>query len=201
MDCNTGICQQLLHHIAEIYGPNYSSYIQENDSMRHIQQFIALLFILFFVGTQIPLFAAADQIETVAPGTATGRIKINAQGFLIKHAYARKSITDKEYKDKADYIILLTNRPFPEDFSKIDRFDINRYATRYDLQGLLIGVNKDRQLVFVDILRVRTNIDQVQFKSSANEDDSIEGRVYTNVQEQDFRLKYEIDVTFNVTPR
>jgi hypothetical protein len=165
--------------------------------MKRIQPLIAILSVLFFVVIQIPLFAAAEPIETVAPGTASGRIKINAQGFLLKYAVARKSITEKEYKDKADYVILLTNRPFPEDLSTIDRFEMTRYATRYDLQGLLIGVNKDRQLVFADILRVRTNAARILFKPSSNEDDSIEGRIYTNGQEQDFRLKYEIDVTFS----
>ncbi|HSE43164.1 MAG TPA: hypothetical protein VLH08_20570 [Acidobacteriota bacterium] len=167
--------------------------------MRRIHQLIGILTILFLT-IQNPLFAATDPYESLPPGKATGRIKVNAQGFLIKYAYARKSIAEKEDKDKADYIILLTNRTFPEDFSKIDRFEISRYAARYDLQGLLIGVNKDRQLVFADILRLRSITGSVEFKPSSNEDDLIEGRLYTNGQQQYLHLKYEIDITFSTKP-
>jgi hypothetical protein len=139
-----------------------------------------------------------DPSESITPGTATGRLKVNDQAFFIKYAYARKSLAEKEDKDKAAYVILLTNRPFPEDFSKIDRLEINRYVSRYDLQGLIIGINENRDLVFADILRVRSIIGRVDFESTSNAEGLIKGTLSTEGQQRIFDLKYEIDVTFSV---
>jgi hypothetical protein len=165
--------------------------------VRHIHQLFTIVSILFLIAAGNTLTAETDSSESLGPGKATGRIKIDEQGFLIKHVYARKSIVGKEDKDKAEYVILLTNRPFPEDFSKIDRLDINRYVARYDLNGLIIGLDANRDLVFADILRVRSITGSLNFRLLSDENGVIEGRLFTNGQQQYFGLKYEIDVTFS----
>jgi hypothetical protein len=129
--------------------------------------------------------------ELVA-GTASGKLKVNVQTFKMKYAYARTQ-SDGE----AAYLVLLTNRPFPLDLSKIVRFELNKYAVRYDFQGVAFGIDKNQQLVFIDILRAPKMISSCEFQIEPEKDGSIEGRVYTNGEIRYFRNRVEFDLKFN----
>jgi hypothetical protein len=135
--------------------------------------------------------------DPLVPGTATGQLTVDNQTFNIKHAYVKRT---KDEKDKPAFLVLLTDRNFPEDLSRLDRLDLNKYAARYDLRGLVIGIDENHKLFFIDILRVTTITGTAQFKPSSTEPGVIEGRVYTNGQKQFFNNKFEFDISFSVKP-
>jgi hypothetical protein len=163
--------------------------------MKRNYRFILGIFIVFF------LFhvknSSSEISEALKPGTSTGQLTVNNQTFNIKHAYVKKT---KAEKDEIAFLVLLTNRPFPEDLSTLNRIDLNKRAQRYDLQGVVIGLDKNQSLSFTDILRLRTITAAVKFDSSTNESGSIEGRLYTNGEKQFLNDKFEIDITFSAKP-
>lgn len=162
---------------------------------------IFIIFILLFV-IQIGIgnTSTSNSSASVEPGTASGKLKVNGQAFFIKHAYAKKTKYRQDDTNKTSFLVLLTNRPFPEDLSKLDRLDLNRFANRYDIQGVVIGIDENQHLLFTDILRLRIITGAVKFKPSANEESLIEGRLYTEGEKQFFNDKFEFDITFSVKP-
>jgi hypothetical protein len=127
------------------------------------------------------------------PGMATGKLSVNVQTFKMKYAYARRQSEGSE----AAYLVLLTNRPFPQDLSKIVRFELNKYAVRYDLEGVAFGIDNNQQLVFIDVLRAPKMILTAEFQFDPEKEGSIEGRVYTNGEVRYFRNKVQFDLRFN----
>lgn len=166
---------------------HYFNHMRANP-LRIIFAILCLVFLLqnnYFAATPEP----SDELK---PGTAAGKLKVNIQTFKMKYAYARRQ-NDSE----AEYLVLLTNRPFPPDLSKIVRFELNKYAVRYDLQGVALGIDKNQQLVFIDVLRAPRMISSSEFQIEPEKDNSIEGRVYTNGEIRYFRTKVEFDLKFN----
>lgn len=154
---------------------------------------IFTIFCLVFLLQNENNFAAnLPPSEEMAPGTAAGKLSINVQTFKMKYAYARR-----QSEGEAAYLILLTNRPFPQDLSKIVRFELNKYAVRYDVQGVAFGVDKNQQLVFIDILRAPRMLSSAEFQIEPENEGSIEGRVYTNGEVRYFRNKVKFDLKFN----
>jgi hypothetical protein len=158
--------------------------------MKQKHRFIFLILIVLFL-TSSGTVISSDLPE---PGTASGELKVNSQAFYIKHAYVKKT------KDSG-YLVLLTNRPFREDLSKLDRLDLNKYANRYDIQGVAIGIDeKNQSLSFIDILRLKMITEAVEFKPSSNEEGLIAGKLTTNGEKQFINNKFELDITFSVKP-
>ena len=163
--------------------------------MKRNHRFILGIFIIFFL---VHIKTSASEIsEPLKPGTSTGQLTVNNQSFNIKHAYVKKT---KDDKDEVAFLILLTNRPFPEDLSSLDRLDLNKRTQRYDLQGVVVGIDKNHNLLYTDILRLTTITGTVKFNPSTNESGLIEGRLYTNGEKQFFNDEFEIDIVFSVKP-
>ncbi len=154
---------------------------------------IFTIFCLLFLLQNENNFATTSEIsDELQPGMATGKLLLDVQTFKMKYAYARRQSDDS----KAAYLVLLTNRPFRQDLSKIVRFELNKYAARYDLQGVALGIDNNQQLVFIDILRTKMIL-PVEFQFEPVKEGSIEGRVYTNGEIRYFRTKVNFDLRFN----
>lgn len=169
--------------------------------MKQKKESIFIIFIVLFV-MQIGISntSTSNSSASVKPGTASGKLKVNEQAFFIKHAYAKKTKYRQDATNKTAFLVLLTNRPFREDLSKLDRLDLNRFAIRHDIQGVVIGIDENQHLLFNDILRLTTITGAAEFKPSANEEGLIEGRLYTEGKKQFFDDKFEFDITFSVKP-
>ncbi|MCI0445109.1 hypothetical protein L0152_18110 [bacterium] len=151
-----------------------------------------ILCLVFLLQNENNFATTSESSEELQPGIATGKLSINVQTFKMKYAYARRQSEGSE----AAYLVLLTNRPFPQDLSKIVRFELNKYAVRYDLQGVAFGIDNNQQLVFIDILRVKMIL-PVEFQIDPEKEGSIEGRVYTDGEIRYFRDKVKFDLRFN----
>ena len=154
--------------------------------------------VLFVIQIGIGNTSISNSSVAMKPGTASGKLKVNGQAFFIKYAYAKKTNYRQDDTNKTAFLVLLTNRPFPEDLSKLDRLDLNRFANRYDIQGVVIGIDENQYLLFTDILRLTTITGAIKFKSSVNEEGLIEGRLYTEGEKQFLNDKFEFDITFSV---
>ena len=160
----------------------------------NILRIILTIFCVAFLLQHENNFAATPETsEGMKPGTASGKLSVNVQTFKMKYAYARKQPEDNE----AVYLVMVTNRPFPLDFSKFTRFELDKYAVRYDFQGVALGIDKDQHLVFIDILRLERMIGNAQFHMEPITEDSIEGTVYTNKEIRFLRNKVKFNITFN----
>jgi len=159
---------------------------------KNILRTICTIFCLVFLLQNENNFAttseSSDELES---GMATGKLSVNVQTFKMKYAYVRRQ------SEGSEYLVLLTNRPFPQDLSKIVRFELNKYAVRYDLQGVAFGIDKNQQLVFIDVLRAPRMILTAEFQFDPEKEGSIEGRVYTNGEIRYFRNKVKFDLRFN----
>lgn len=162
----------------------------KKNTLRTIFTIFCLVFLLQNENNFATTSESPDELE---PGMSTGKLSVNVQTFKMKYAYARRQ---SESNDAA-YLVLLTNRPFPQDLSKIVRFELDKYAVRYDFQGVAIGIDNNQQLVFIDVLRAPKMILTAEFQFDPEKDDSIEGRVYTNGEIRYFRNKVKFDLRFN----
>ncbi|MCI0617019.1 hypothetical protein L0244_28925 [bacterium] len=151
-----------------------------------------IFYLAFLLHNENNFATTSESSDELQPGIATGKLSINVQTFKMKYAYARRQSEGSE----AAYLVLLTNRPFPQDLSKIVRFELNKYAVRYDLQGVAFGIDNNQQLVFIDILRVKMIL-PVEFQIDPEKEGSIEGRVYTDGEIRYFRDKVKFDLRFN----
>ena len=168
----------------------YYFYYMKTNALRIISTIFCLAFLLQNENNFATTYVLSDDLES---GTSTGKLSVNTQTFKMKYAYARRQTDGNE----AIYLVLLTNRPFKQDLSKIVRFELDEYALRYDFQGVAIGIDKNQQLVFIDVLRAPKMILTAQFEFDPEKDGSIEGRVYTNGQIRYFRNKVKFDLKFN----
>jgi hypothetical protein len=162
----------------------------KENTLRIIFTIFCLVFLLQDENNSATSAQPSDELQ---PGMATGRLSVNIQTFKMKYAYARR----QSEKSEAAYLVLLTNRPFREDLSKIVRFELNKYAVRYDLQGVAFGIDNNQQLVFIDILRSPRMILSSEFQVEPEKEGSIEGRVFTNGEVRYFRNKVNFDLRFN----
>lgn len=158
-----------------------------------LQVMLALFVFLFLLQNENNFATTSESSDELQPGMATGKLSINVQTFKMKYAYARRQSEGSE----AAYLVLLTNRPFPQDLSKLVRFELNKYAVRYDLQGVAFGIDNNQQLVFIDVLRAPNMISYSEFQIEPEKEGSIEGRVYTNGEIRYFRNKVKFDLRFN----
>jgi hypothetical protein len=160
----------------------------KKNTLRIIFTIFCLVFLLQNENNFATIPEFSDELQ---PGMAIGKLSVDVQTFKMKYAYARR-----QSGSEAAYLVLLTNRPFPQDLSKIVRFDLNKYAARYDLQGVAIGIDNNQQLVFIDVLRTKMIL-PVEFQFEPEKEGSIEGRVYTNGEIRYFRTKVNFDLRFN----
>jgi hypothetical protein len=160
----------------------------KKNTLRTIFTIFCLVFLLQNENNFATTSESSDELQ---PGMATGKLSVNVQTFKMKYAYARRQ------SEGSEYLVLLTNRPFPQDLSKIVRFELNKYAVRYDLQGVALGIDNNQQLVFIDVLRAPRMILTAEFQFDPEKEGSIEGRVYTNGEVRYFRNKVKFDLRFN----
>jgi hypothetical protein len=161
----------------------------KKNTLRIIFTIFCLVFLLQNENNFATIPEFSDELE---PGIATGKLSLDVQTFKMKYAYARRQSDGS----KAAYLVLLTNRPFRQDLSKIVRFELNKYAVRYDLQGVALGIDNNQQLVFIDILRTKMIL-PAKFQFDPEKEGSIEGRVYTNGVIRHFGTKVNFDLRFN----
>ena len=157
---------------------------------------IFISFIAVFLLQANTNFAANDESsDTLQPGSASGKIKVNQQTFKMRYAYVRRM--EKEGgAECAAYLVLLTDRKFPFDLSKLTRFEIGKYMDRNDNHGIDIGIDEHQNLTFIDVLRAPKMIIDAQFAPGDRKQGQVEGRVYTNGEVRYFRNKVEFDIKF-----
>ena len=150
---------------------------------------------ILFLQTNIHSASISESSDSLQPGTASGKLKVNQQTFKMRYAYVR--LMEKESgAEGAAYLVLLTDRKFPFDLSKLTRFEIGKYMDRQDLHGIDIGIDEHQNLTFIDVLRAPKMIIDAQFAAGDRKQGQVEGRVYTNGEVRYFRNKVQFDSKF-----
>jgi hypothetical protein len=161
---------------------------------------LRIIFITFCFAllVQVANFADTPSLPTteLEPGTASGKLKVDIQTFKMNYAYVRRIEKDDESKGQS-YLVLITNRKFPYDLSKLTRFEIGKYMERYDLNGIDIGIDEQQNLTFIDVLRAPVMIIDAQFAPGDRKQGQVAGRVYTNGEVRYFGKKVKFDIKFN----
>jgi len=162
----------------------------------NIVRIILIVFVgIFLLQTNIHSASINESSDSLQPGTASGKLKVNQQTFKMRYSYIRRM--EKEGgAGGAAYLVLLTDRKFPFDLSKLTRFEIDKYMDRQDLHGIDIGIDEHQNLTFIDVLRAPKMIIDAQFAPGDRKQGQVEGRVYTNGEVRYFRNKVEFDIKF-----
>jgi hypothetical protein len=163
---------------------------------------LAILVIIFLQQTSINSATTNQPSGPLQPGSASGKLAVNVQTFKLKYAYAR-TIEAEQGSEGASILVLLTNRKFPQDLSKLTRFEIGKWMDRYDLHGIDFGLNEQKNLMFLDVLRAPNMIITAQFEPGDRKQGEVSGRIYTNGEIRYFRNRVKFDLKFNakiVTP-
>lgn len=162
----------------------------------NIVQIILIVFVgISLLQTNINSASISESSDSLQPGTASGKLKVNQQTFKMRYSYIRPM--EKEGgAEGAAYLVLLTDRKFPFDLSKLTRFEIGKYIDRQDLHGIDIGIDEHQNLTFIDVLRAPKMIIDAQFAPGDRKQGQVEGRVYTNGEVRYFRNKVEFDIKF-----
>jgi hypothetical protein len=159
----------------------------------NIVRIILISFIaVFLLQTNINLAATDESSGLLQPGTASGKLKVNVQTFKMKFAYMR-SIEKEDGAEGASYLVLVTNRKFPYDLSKLTRFELDKYMQRSDVQGIDIGIDEHQNLMFIDILRAPKMIIDAQFAPEDRKQGRVAGRIFTNGEVRYFRNKVKFN--------
>jgi hypothetical protein len=154
-----------------------------------------ILILLFLLCSENNYADSPFTQDNLKPGTASGKLSLNVQTFKMKYTYVTK--TQEDDKSGAVYLVLVTNRKFPYDLSKLTRFEIGRYMERYDLYGIDFGFDDQQNLIFVDVLRAPNMIVAAQFEPAQRKQGQIAGRIYTEGEVRYFRNRVKFDIKFN----
>jgi hypothetical protein len=150
---------------------------------------------LFQIGTSFADNSALPSGE-LQPGTASGKLSVNVQTFKMRFAYVRR-MEKADGAEGATYLVLLTDRKFPHDLSKLTRFEIEKWMDRYDLHGISLGVDEHQNLIFLDVLRSPKMIIDTQYAPEDRKQGQVVGRIYTNGEVRYFRNRVKFDIKFN----
>jgi hypothetical protein len=163
-----------------------------------VLRMILFVFCLAFLLQNEPNYADNTALPSgeLQPGTASGKLSVNVQTFKMRFAY----ITRTQKEDGAEgaaYLILVTDRKFPHDLSKLTRFEIEKWMDRSDLHGIDLGVDEHQNLIFLDVLRAPKMIIDAQYSPGDRKQGQVAGRVYTNGEVRYFRNRVKFDIKFN----
>jgi len=161
---------------------------------------LRILFIIFCVpfllqnGTNYADNIALPSGE-LQPGTASGKLSVNGQTFKMRYAYVR--LTEKEDgAEGAAYLVLLTDRKFPQNLSKLTRFELEKWMDRYDLHGIDLGIDEQQNVIFLDVLRAPRMIIDTHYTPEDRKQGQVAGRIYTKGEVRYFRNRVKFEIKF-----